>query len=376
MFFNSMKYLLFLPAVVTVYYLLPHKIRKVWLLAASYYFYMKWNAKYGALLFAVTAITWVCAGMIAAFGKKGLAKQRKAVLAACISMNFGLLCYFKYLSFFLENFNKVISHIGEGMIPIPDILLPVGISFFIFQAVGYVVDVYRNDVEAEKDFILYALFVSFFPQLVAGPIERSGNLLHQLKAKAELDGENLEVGLCYILFGVWQKVFVADNIAHVIDPVIADYGSYPGYQVALAMMLFAVQILCDFGGYSNIAMGSARLLGIRLMQNFNAPYMAASVSEFWHRWHISLTSWFRDYLYIPLGGNRKGKKRKYLNQLLVFCASGLWHGAGWNYLVWGAANGLMVAGESMLGRKQPGEGLSAPRTWARRIITFFLKKEP
>ncbi len=336
MFFNSMEYLIFLPVVFAVYYLIPAKLRYLWLLAASYFFYSRWNAKYTLLLLGVTVITYLV-------GLLQERKRSKPLLVGTFVACFGVLVYFKYFNFLLDNLGKMTSRIGMGSFELMDIILPVGISFFIFQAVGYVIDVYRGDTAAERNFFRYALFVSFFPQLVAGPIERSKNLLHQLRQEVKLDGDNLRYGLAYIIFGVWQKVVIADNCAKVVDWIFKDWYDHTGLQIIIATVLFGIQIYCDFGGYTNIAIGSARILGIGLMRNFDSPYMATSVSDFWRRWHISLTSWFRDYLYIPLGGNRKGKLRKYINTLIVFTVSGMWHGAGWNYIFWGFLNGIFIS---------------------------------
>ncbi len=221
-----------------------------------------------------------------------------------------------------------------------DIMLPVGISFYTFQALSYTIDVYRDDIYAERNFFRYALFVAFFPQLVAGPIERSKNLLRQLAEPKRFDFENMREGLLLMLWGFFLKIVLADRIAIFVDTVYADILTFSGYYLIIATMLFAVQIYCDFSGYSTIAMGTAKILGITLIENFDAPYLSISVAEFWRKWHISLTSWFKDYLYIPLGGGRKGKIKKYANKLIVFLISGLWHGAQGSYILWGGVNGL------------------------------------
>ena len=223
-----------------------------------------------------------------------------------------------------------------------------GISFYTFQALSYTMDVYRKDIYAEHNFFKYALFVSFFPQLVAGPIERSKNLLIQINEKHKFDFERVRSGLLLMLYGYFQKVVLAEYLALVVDSVYNTYSERTGFQLLVATICFAFQIYCDFGSYSNIAVGSARIMGFRLMENFNTPYFAVSVSDFWRRWHISLSTWFRDYLYIPLGGNRKGKVRKWMNQMIVFLVSGLWHGASWHFVIWGGMNGAyQVVGEWM-----------------------------
>ena len=259
----------------------------------------------------------------------------------------GVLFFFKYFAFVTGNFVEGLKLFGLSVkMPAFDVLLPVGISFYTFQALGYIMDVYRKEVSAEKNFLQYALFLSFFPQLVAGPIERSKNLVPQMREEHPYDPERVKSGLLLMGWGFFQKLVIADRIAILVTEVYDHYSDYSGMQIGLATVLFAFQIYCDFGGYSDIAVGAARVLGFTLCRNFNSPYYAVSVSEFWRNWHISLTTWFRDYIYIPLGGNRRGKGKKYRNILLTFSLSGLWHGAGWNYIVWGFLNGLyQVAGD-------------------------------
>ncbi len=372
MYFNSMQYLIFFVLVLTVYYLLPKRVRYLWLLASSYYFYMNWSAKYTLLILGVTAITYFAALFIGA--NEGRVILKKIILLITLIMCFGLLIYFKYSNFIIGNINRLISNAGLNYsFSSLKILLPVGISFYIFQALSYVIDVYRNDIDAEKNPFRYALFISFFPQLVAGPIERSKNILDQLSKPKRLTGERLREGLIYILIGIWYKVLVADNIAKIINPIFNKYQLYSGSAIAIATMLFGIQIYCDFGGYSTIAIGSAKLFGIDLMNNFFSPYLARSVPDFWKRWHISLTSWFRDYLYIPLGGNRKGIIRKYINTLIVFFVSGIWHGASWNFIFWGTLNGFMLIASNVkqqliCQKKEP----SRVDIIGMRIFTFLL----
>ena len=322
----------------------------------SYYFYMSWNALYALLLFSSTFITWVAGLLVERCGER--IKLKKMILTAGLVLNLGILAYFKYASFILVNVQALLSraHISLN-VPAPDVILPVGISFYTFQALGYAIDVYRGDTKAEKNFFRYALFVSFFPQLVAGPIERSKNLLRQMHTATVLSYENLRQGFLMMLCGYFLKLVMADNAAVVVDSVFSSQDKYPGSYLILATVLFAFQIYGDFGGYSLIARGAAKMLGFDLMENFNAPYMAASVGEFWRRWHISLSQWFRDYVYIPLGGNRHGRIRKYFNVMAVFLLSGLWHGASWNFVIWGGLNGLFQVAEDLL--KEPFERLSA-----------------
>lgn len=341
MLFNSMDYLMFFPIVLMIYFVLPAKIRYIWLVIASYYFYMCWYAKHAVILLFCTITTYVCALMLGVLYNHTWLK--KLCMAGCIIINIAILAYFKYRGFLFENLSQL-SALASLNITVRkvDYTLPVGISFYTFQAMGYLIDVYRGQIKAERNFLKYALFVSFFPQLVAGPIERSGNLLKQIHMPAKFNANRARDGLLTIAYGLFIKVVIADNIAAIIDPIFGEYDAYNGTVLFMATVLFAFQIYCDFEGYTKIAIGSAEILGFSLMDNFAAPYMAGSVKEFWDRWHISLTSWFRDYLYIPLGGNRKGRLRKYINTLIVFGVSGLWHGAGWHYVFWGEVNGILI----------------------------------
>ncbi len=345
MLFNSLKFLFFFPIVVFLYYVMPKKFRIYWLLAASYYFYMSWNFKYALLLFYSTSVTWLSGIMMDRLNKTG---KKICVAGTCI-LNLAILFFFKYFNFLFMNMNRVLATINITLEePALDIILPVGISFYTFQALSYTIDVYKGEIQAEKSFPCYALFVSFFPQLVAGPIERSKNLLGQIKEKKSFDFNRVKDGLLLMIWGYFLKIVLADRIDIVVNTVYSEYETYAGYYIIFATILFAFQIYCDFAGYSTIAAGAAEIMGFRLMDNFNAPYLAVSVDDFWRRWHISLSSWFKDYLYIPLGGNRKGKWRKYFNLLVVFGISGLWHGAGWNYVMWGILNGFyQVAGNAL-----------------------------
>ena len=348
MLFNSLRFLLFFPAVVGVCFLLPGRVRYIWLLIASYLFYMCWNAKYALLLLFSTAVTYAAALLMDCAGRTGWTPERvrrakKLCVAGSFALNLGVLFFFKYFDFAAASLGRLfaIAHIGLHL-PAFDVLLPVGISFYTFQALGYTVDVYRGDVAPERNFLRYALFVAFFPQLVAGPIERSKNLLSQLSDLKRPSLERLRDGALLMLGGYFLKVVLADRAAVVVDTVYGNTAAYGGWYLIAATALFAMQIYGDFAGYSAIAMGAAEILGVRLMENFNAPYLSRSVGEFWRRWHVSLGSWFRDYLYIPLGGSRRGRARKYMNLMAVFLASGLWHGADWSFVVWGGLNGLFV----------------------------------
>lgn len=348
MLFNSLDFLIFFPVVTLLYFLIPPKTRYIFLLAASYCFYMGWDPRYALLMLLSTAITYLSGVLIARADRIPVpqVRQRKKKLWVGLSFcsNLAILCTFKYLAFFLRNLTGVLGLVGVTFrAPAIDLLLPVGISFYTFQALGYTMDVYRGDIDAEPNFFRYALFVSFFPQLVAGPIERSGSLLKQLRVDQRFDGLRARAGLARMGWGLFQKVVVADRLAMLVDTVYNNPAGQPGSAVALATVFFCFQIYCDFGGYSNIAIGAAQVMGIRLMENFRQPFLARSIQDFWRRWHISLSTWFRDYLYFPLGGNRKGTWRAVLNNMIVFLVSGLWHGAGWHFILWGGLHGLYQA---------------------------------
>lgn len=342
MLFNSFSFLVFFPVVVIIYFIIPRSWRYIWLLIASYYFYMSWNPKYALLMALSTGITFLSGYLIERIRESGGPNEeryKKYCVAGSMLSNLLILAIFKYANFAIDSISMILGRFGITTIAYRlDILLPVGISFYTFQALSYTMDVYRGEIRAEKNFLRYALFVSFFPQLVAGPIERSGNLLTQMKNVEKINVWNFERirdGLLLMFWGLFQKLVIADRASILVNQVYNDYTKYGFMELATATVLFAFQIYCDFGGYSNIARGAAKVMGFSLMQNFRQPYLAVSIKDFWRRWHVSLTSWFTDYLYIPLGGNRKGTLRKYFNIFVVFAVSGLWHGASWNYVVWG-----------------------------------------
>lgn len=357
MLFNSLSYLLFFPAVVLVYYLIPfQKARNLLLLVASYYFYMCWDPRFILLMLGCTVVTYLDALFIDISRKEekaGVSKDKRrtgqAKLYTTITIIFTLsvVAWFKYANFLTESLVSALSVVGVQLqIPKLNIALPVGISFFTFQSLSYVIDVYRGAAKAERNFFRYALFVSFFPQLVAGPIERSGNLLAQFSEKHHFDSRESAKGFMLMIWGYFMKIVVADRVAIIVDQVYNYHGSYQGVVPILATVLFAIQIYCDFNGYTTIAIGSAQVMGFRLMQNFKEPYLATSVADFWRRWHISLTSWFRDYIYFPLGGSRCARWKRYRNIMVVFLVSGLWHGAAWTYVIWGGLNGaLQIVGD-------------------------------
>ena len=343
MSFNSMEFLLFFPVVVLIYFIIPHKVRWVWLLLASYYFYMSWNPKYALLMGTSTVITYLCGILIGRTQQKKSKNQifmKKLWVVLSLVLNLAILFFFKYFYFAVSSINSIFSYLNLAPVQVSfDVILPVGISFYTFQALGYTLDVYRGEIKPEKNLGRYALFVSFFPQLVAGPIERSKNLLHQLREKHTFDLDRVKDGLLLMLWGFFLKIVIADRAAILVDQVYNHYEEYGAVALILATVLFAVQIYCDFSSYSNIAIGAARVMGFHLMTNFEEPYLASSVAGFWRRWHISLSTWFRDYVYIPLGGNRVKKGRWAFNVMVVFLLSGLWHGAGWTFVIWGGLHG-------------------------------------
>lgn len=332
MLFNSISYAIFLPCIFLLYWLLPHQYRWIMLLISSYIFYMSWNIKYIVLIFTTTLVSYLCAILIEKTNNPFL---KKVFLLLAFLICFGILYIFKYFNFSMEILSNLFAidpiHIN--------LILPVGISFYTFQTASYVIDVYRGEIKAEKNLGMYALFVSFFPQLVAGPIERPERLLPQIRSEKLFDGKEARYGVRLILWGLYKKMVIADNLAVWVDKVYETPSSFKGFCLLLAAVFFSIQIYCDFSGYSDIARGSAKLLHIDLMENFKSPYFSESIREFWSRWHISLSTWFRDYVYIPMGGNRVSKPRRIVNNLCTFLVSGLWHGASLNFVVWGATHG-------------------------------------
>lgn len=343
MIFHSFAYLLFFPIVYIIYFLLPGKVRYICLLAASFFFYAYAGPRYPVFLSVVILSSYVAGLLLSRANAKHHATLSRAVMFLAVAGNIGTLGYFKYTNFLLDNLNHITEalHIDRQFTPV-DGLLSLGVSFILFQSVSYIVDVYRGTVSAEKNILKLALYLSFFPKLISGPIERAGNILPQIHKGTRFFLQNLKEGLCLILLGLFYKLVLSDNIAAVINPVFASYADYSGLQIALAVILFAFQIYGDFGGYSYIAIGSAKALGFQLSDNFEAPYHAESVAEFWRRWHMTLNAWLKDYLYIPLGGSRRGFARTCINTMIVFLLSGLWHGADWSFVVWGGLNGLFI----------------------------------
>ena len=344
MLFNSFEFLIFFPVVTLVYFTIPRKVRWVWLLVMSYFFYMNWNAEYALLLAASTVVTYGCGRVIA---DSASPKRKKAVLIGGIVFNIAMLGYFKYTGMLLDILDRICGVLGLPFaMPRVSILLPVGISFYIFQALSYMIDVYKGRVKVERNLLKYALFVSFFPQLVAGPIERSGRLLKQVSEPHDFDWERARQGLLIMMLGYFEKVVIADRACMYVDAVFGSWVNASGAQIALATAVFAVQDLCDFAGYSYIAIGAAKVLGIELMTNFRQPYFAHSVQNFWARWHISLSTWFRDYIYFPMGAGRGSALKRAFNIMTVYTVSGLWHGAALKYVAWGMLNGAIQVVES------------------------------
>lgn len=363
MLFNSLQFLLFFIVVTLSYFSLKWQGRWILLLIASCYFYMVFQPAYIVILFLTIVIDYIAGIWI----EKTSGKYRRWLLILSLISNLGILAFFKYLGFFTENlsllfeklsmpgmaesvtelvnrvFIKVLHVFGQsGISSYKDnmSILPIGLSFHTFQAMSYTIEVYRGNQKAERHFGIYALYVMFYPQLVAGPIERPQNVLWQFHDYFKYDKENVKAGLMQMAFGLFKKLVIADRLAMLVDHAYAAPAQQNGLTLLVATFFYTFQIYCDFSGYSDVAIGAARVMGFSLMENFRTPYIAQSISEFWRRWHISLSTWFRDYLYIPLGGNRKGEFRQYLNMLIVFLASGLWHGPNWTYVIWGGLNGL------------------------------------
>lgn len=339
MLFNSLQFLIYFPIVILVYFIIPHKLRWAWLLLASYYFYMCWNPKYALLMLFSTIITYLSGILIHRF--RDSTNVKKVWVALSFTINLSILFMFKYYNFLVGSIIEGLDKLDIFIeMPAFNYLLPVGISFYTFQALSYTMDIYRGDMKCIKHFGKYALFVSFFPQLVAGPIERTTELYPQFSEKHSFDFNRAKQGLLLMLWGFFQKLVIADRVAILVNTVYNSPGNYKGVSIIVATIAFAFQIYCDFSSYSDIARGAAQVMGFRLRLNFRQPYFAKSIAEFWRRWHISLSTWFKDYLYFPLGGNRKGTMAKYRNIMIVFITSGLWHGANWTFFIWGLLHGF------------------------------------
>ncbi len=344
MLFNSIPFLIFFPLVVLLYFLIPHRFRTIWLLLVSYYYYMYLNPKYALFLMASTLITYF-GGMLVQ--KADTVTKKKLFVALSVVLNLSMLIFFKYANFLTGVLSSVLSVFGINFAKTEfNLILPVGISFYTFQSLSYIIDSYRNEVKLEKNIFKYALFVSFFPNILAGPIERSKNLLKQFDEVHQFDYERVRDGLILMLWGYFQKVVIAARLEILTDMVYGNFKEYNGITLVISLFAYGLRIYCDFASYSNIAIGAAKVMGFHLMTNFKQPFFSKSVKEFWRRWHISLNTWFVDYLYIPLGGSHVKPWRKYFNVMLVFLSSGLWHGANMTYIMWGATNGIFqIAGD-------------------------------
>ena len=339
MLFNSLEFSLFLPLVFAIYWLLNNTsraIQNLFLVGASYFFYGWWDWRFLFLILMSTLVDYFIGQQIE---KSTSDKSSKALLITSLVVNLGVLFFFKYFNFFLDSFTQAFTMFGQSFEASRlNIILPVGISFYTFQTLSYTIDVYRKKMKAEKSIINFAAYVSFFPQLVAGPIERATNLIPQFSVKKKFDYDLAKSGMQLMLWGFFKKIVIADNCAVFANMIFNNHADYGWHSLILGALFFTFQIYGDFSGYSDIAIGTARLFGFNLMRNFAFPYFSRDIAEFWRRWHISLSTWFRDYLYIPLGGSRGGTSQKIKNTFIIFIVSGFWHGANWTYLVWGALN--------------------------------------
>lgn len=346
MVFNSIEFAIFLPVVVLLFYLLPQRARWFMLLTASCVFYMWFVPKY-ILILLVTIVIDYLAGILMERNSER-PKRKKTFMIISIVSTLTVLFVFKYLGFVTENLTRLCAALGMETDLAVNIILPIGLSFHTFQSMSYVIEVYRGNQKAEHHFGYYSLYVMFFPQLVTGPIERPGNLLRQLHEEKHFDYDNISKGMRLILFGLFIKMVVADNLGLTVERIYDEPSTYNSWSVMLGAVFYSFQIYCDFFGYSTIALGSAKLMGFDISDNFRSPYLSCSIAEFWHRWHISLSTWFRDYVYIPLGGSRVKFSRWAFNILVVFVLSGIWHGAAWTFLFWGFAHGLLHIVEKVL----------------------------
>jgi alginate O-acetyltransferase complex protein AlgI len=372
--FNSLVFGIFLAGVVVAYWLVPARFRTYLLLAASYLFYSWWDVRFLSLIVVSTLVDFVAGGKIAGATETG---ARRRWMAVSLVVNLGILGFFKYWDFFVGSASDLLSSLGlESNLPLISVVLPVGVSFYTFQTLSYTVDVYRGRLEPEPNLARFALFVAFFPQLVAGPIERARHLLPQLRA---LPGSRDQVdwggSLTLIARGLFRKAVIADGVAPIVNQVFASPGRYGSLTLWIGVFAFSLQIYGDFAGYTDIARGTARLFGVDLMENFHAPYGSKSFSEFWRRWHISLSTWLRDYLYIPLGGNRQGRLRTYRNLMITMLLGGLWHGAAWGFVLWGGLHGLYLAAERLWrdrrGREDAPFGLPAWSVFLIVTVTWI-----
>ncbi len=342
MIFNSIDFAIFLPIVFILFWVFTKTVkeRNILIVLSSYLFYGWWDWRFLSLILFSTVLDY---SIGIGLSKQTVPKKRLVLIWISVFVNLGFLGFFKYFNFFLDSFVTAFSFFGtEINSPTLNIILPIGISFYTFQTLSYTIDIYRKDIEANRNFIAFAAYVCFFPQLVAGPIERPGNLLPQFLKQKKLKFINFQFGIIRILWGLFKKVVIADRLSVMVNEVYNSPENYGGIHYLIATVLFAFQIYCDFSGYSDIAIGTARMFDFKLMENFKTPYFSSSLTEFWRRWHISLSTWFRDYIYIPLGGNKVSKSRIYFNIFIIFLISGFWHGAKWTFIIWGVLHGLFM----------------------------------
>lgn len=373
MVFNSLQFLVFFGIITSAYFLIQPKFRWFLLLAASCYFYMAFVPMYLGILGFTIVIDYFAGIYLERF--QGL--QKKLFLAVSLAANVGVLAIFKYYHFIDQNIVWLSEQLGTNVqLPVLEMILPIGLSFHTFQAMSYTIEVYRGHQKAERNFGIYSLYVMFYPQLVAGPIERPQNLLHQFYELHSWDWNRVKSGLLQMASGIFKKVVIADRLALLVDSTYTNIPNQSSAALALAAVFYSFQIYCDFSGYSDVAIGAARVMGFKLMDNFNAPYFAKSLPEFWRRWHISLSTWFKDYVYFSLGGNRVSIPKWYLNIMVVFVLSGIWHGASWNFVIWGALHGLFQVIGLSLNRVFPSLAAEAQKQvwvqWAYRLLTFVL----
>lgn len=376
MVFTSIEFLIFFAVFVPIFFLLPRSIKSVFLLLASYFFYAYWNFNYLLLIIGSTLVDFVVSQRIYDLPSDKLS-QKKTLLIVSLCINLGVLFIFKYFNLFSGTFFSLASLLGLETDPIIlDLILPVGISFYTFQSMSYTIDIYYGKLKPERDFKIFATYIAFFPQLVAGPIERASNMLPQFHHNQTFSYDRTVSGLRLIIWGFFKKVAIADALALYVNRVYEAPSEFGGNILIIATLFFAVQIYCDFSGYSDIAIGVARILGYDLMENFRQPYFSRSIREFWQRWHISLSTWFRDYVYIPLGGNRVSLPRNLMNLMIVFVVSGLWHGANWTFVLWGSIHGSIIVVETVLQKYNvsifPKNTPSLLRNFLNIIMTFSI----
>ena len=366
MSFNSLTFCVFFTVIICAYYLIADRYRCFFLLLASYYFYMSWNANVALILLGSTAFSYICALGI---GKLEASRWRKALFIFSVAVPAGMLLFYKYFNFISCNIADIVERFGFGFDEYElRLLVPLGISFYTFKIISYISDVYTKKIAPQSNFAHYALYVSFFPQIICGPIERAGNFLPKMQERHPFDSANFEFGIKKIILGFFKKLVIADSLAVYVNQVYAFSESQSSIGLMMAAFFFSIQIYCDFSGYTDIAIGISRMFGYDLMRNFNYPYFSKNFKEFWARWHISLSTWLRDYIYIPLGGSRCSKLRTYLNVMATFLISGLWHGANWTFVFWGALHGCFLIIQDLFAKKKLAD---TPVSGAIKIMAVF-----